>query len=108
MAETKIVHVVLVVNIALSLAMPQQPPPVPPPQPQALPNNAIPHSGIPGAVDTSMAGLANAGNGLGAALDALSGGIFTGIATLFSGMFGSGAISSAFLNYNNRLPVEAL
>lgn len=106
MARTQIVHLVIAVNVALSLAQPPLPPQQP--LPQALPNNAIPHSGVVGAVDTAMAGVANVGNGIGGALDAFAGGLFTGLATLFSGILGSGAVSSAFLNYNNRLPVEAL
>lgn len=112
MVKLKLFSILVIINVGLSLAFPQNNQPAPnqpnPNQPiSVLPNNAIPHSGIVGGFDTLAAGIANFGNGVGSALDAIAGGIFTGSANLFSGIFGSGAVSSAFLNYNNRLPVEA-
>lgn len=115
MVKKKIVSCFVIINVGISLAFPQinQPGGVGQqlqnaPAISILPNNAIPHSGIVGGLDTFAAGVANLGNGIGSGLDAIAGGIFTGIANILSGIFGSGAVSSAFLNYNNRLPVEAV
>lgn len=102
-AKKKVCSLFVVINVGISLAFPQNNQPI-----SVLPNNAIPHSGFVGGFDTVSGGLANLGNGLGSGLDAITSGIFTGIANVISGVLGSGAISSAFLNYNNRLPVEAM
>lgn len=67
-----------------------------------LPNSAIPHSGFVGGFDSLSAGFENAFIAFGSAFDAL----FSGLGGLggnsVSGVLGSGAINSAFLNYNNR------
>lgn len=52
--------------------------------------------------DNTGAAWANFGNGLGAALDAAFSGLFNGVGNIFSGFFGSGAVNTAFANYNNK------
>lgn len=53
------------------------------------------------------AGLANYGNAMGSGFDAMLSGLFNAVGTMFSGLLGSGAINTAFLNYNNRPPADA-
>lgn len=69
--------------------------------------SAMPRTGITGFFDNMGAALANFGNAQGAGFDAFLSGAFNAAGTLFSGMFGSGAINTAFLNYNNRPPLDA-
>lgn len=68
---------------------------------------AMPKTGIVGFADNFGAAMANFGNAQGAGFDAILSGVFSGIGTLFSGLLGSGAINTAFLNYNNRPPMDA-
>lgn len=68
--------------------------------------NKLAHSGIVGAFDNFGAGIANFGNAQGSGFDAILSGFFNSIGTLFSGLFGSGAVNTAFLNYNNRPPID--
>lgn len=72
--------------------------------PLPFPIHALPHSGIVGAADNLGAGIANFGNGQGSSFDAFISGFFNAIGTLVSGVLGSGAVNTAFLNYNNRPP----
>lgn len=67
---------------------------------------ALPRTGIVGFFDNLGAGMANFGNAQGSGFDAMFSGAFNAIGTLLSGLFGSGAINTAFLNYNNRPPAE--
>lgn len=67
---------------------------------------ALPKTGIVGMFDNFGAALANFGNAQGSGFDAFLSGIFNGFGNLFSGLFGSGAINTAFLNYNNRPPAD--
>lgn len=69
--------------------------------------SAMPRTGITGFFDNLGAALANFGNAQGSGFDAFLSGGFNAIGTLFSGLFGSGAINTAFLNYNNRPPLDA-
>lgn len=68
---------------------------------------ALPRTGIVGMFDNLGAALANFGNAQGSGFDAFISGIFNGFGNLFSGLFGSGAINTAFLNYNNRPPADS-
>lgn len=68
---------------------------------------ALPKTGMVGFFDNLGAALANFGNAQGSGADAIFSGFFNAIGTLFSGMLGSGAINTAFLNYNNRPPLDA-
>lgn len=69
--------------------------------------NAMPRSGIVGMADNFGAALANFGNGQGSAFDAIFSGMFNGFGNFISGILGSGAVNTAFLNYNNRPPADA-
>lgn len=64
----------------------------------------MPKTGIIGAVDSFSAMLANVGNAAGAGFNAFLSGIFHAAGVLFSGVFGSGAIDTGFLNFGNRPP----
>ncbi|XP_031623395.1 uncharacterized protein LOC116340834 [Contarinia nasturtii] len=68
--------------------------------------NAMPRSGLAGMADNIGAGLANFGNGQGSAFDAMLSGLFSAVGNLLSGILGSGAVNTAFLNYNNRPPPD--
>lgn len=69
-----------------------------------IPPFLVPHTGIVGAADSWGAGWINLGNAIGAGLDALTSGTFAGLGIALSGLLGSGAINTLFLNYNNRPP----
>lgn len=56
--------------------------------------------------DNLGAGLANFGNAQGSAFDAILSGIFNAFGNFISGILGSGAVNTAFLNYNNRPPLD--
>lgn len=68
----------------------------------------MPKTGIVGFFDSLGAMLANVGNAMGAGFNAFLSGIFHAAGTLFSGMFGSGAIDTGYLNYNNRPPQNVM
>lgn len=114
--KTSIILLCLAIGRTFAAPLPQgQTPPVAPGAagappggilPIALPIHALPHSGIVGAFDNFGAGIANFGNAQGSGFDAILSGFFNSIGTLFSGIFGSGAVNTAFLNYNNRPPVD--
>lgn len=65
---------------------------------------ALPHTGLTGFGDNLGAGIANFGNGQGAALDALISGSLNAAGVLISGILGSGAVNTAFANFNNKPP----
>lgn len=65
---------------------------------------ALPHTGITGFADNLGAGIANFGNGQGASIDALVSGSFNAAGVLLSGILGSGAVNTAFQNFNNKPP----
>lgn len=65
---------------------------------------ALPHTGVSGFGDNLGAGIANFGNGQGAAIDALVSGTFNAAGVLISGILGSGAVNTAFQNFNNKPP----
>lgn len=65
---------------------------------------ATPHTGVTGAADNFGAGIANFGNGQGAAMDALVSGSFNALGVFLSGILGSGAVNTAFQNFNNKPP----
>lgn len=85
------------------------PPGGPPGAPGAPPLLALlpslPHSGLAGFGDNLGAGVANFGNGQGASWDAVLSGAFNAAGVLISGLIGSGAVNTAFQNYNNKPPV---
>lgn len=66
--------------------------------------SSLPRTGITGFFDNIGATLANVGNAKGSSANAASSG-FGGVGTLFSGLLGSGAVNTGFLNYNNRPPI---
>ncbi|XP_055300233.1 uncharacterized protein LOC129567398 [Sitodiplosis mosellana] len=110
-------HLILVIlvitdTLVLAIPLPQAPAAAAPgAQPNNLPlsllMNSMPRSGIVGMADNLGAGLANFGNGQGSAFDAIVSGIFNAFGNFISGVLGSGAINTGFLNYNNRPPADA-
>lgn len=67
--------------------------------------NNIPYSSVVGAADNIGAGIANFGNGQGSSLDAVFSAVGNALGNIISGILGSGAINTAFPNYNNRPPL---
>lgn len=68
----------------------------------------VPATGVIGAADGVATTLVNIGNAAGAGFNAFLSGIFHAAGVLFSGIFGTGAIDTGFLNYNNRPPQNVM